>query len=90
MMQTIKVNASRSYEINIGAGLLSKPPASFFEQIRGRTVMIVSDDIVYPIYGIRSCPKAASVPNTLSSHTAKAARICPHIKNWSKKCTPRR
>ena len=50
-MRTVKVNASKSYEIVIGAGLLTAPPESFWAKVAGRTVMIVSDDHVWPLYG---------------------------------------
>ena len=50
-MKTVSVHASRSYEIRIGRGLLQQAG----EQIRSvtdeKTVMLVSDDTVWPLYG---------------------------------------
>lgn len=52
-MQTVKVNASRSYEICIGAGILTTLPKSLTDRICGKRVMIVSDDTVYSLHAGR-------------------------------------
>lgn len=50
-MQIIKVNTSTSYEVHIGQGLLGdagEKISALFPHVRA---MIVSDDIVFPLYG---------------------------------------
>lgn len=49
-MKTINVNASRKYDVRIGAGMLT---AVSTEKLSGRTVMVVSDDTVASLYGER-------------------------------------
>ena len=53
-MQTITVHASKKYDVAIGNGLLStiQPMA---ERIQNKTVMVVSDDTVFSLYGNRLC-----------------------------------
>ena len=50
-MTTVHIDASRSYDIRIGAGVLNSFPNT--PEVFGgvRTIMIVSDDTVYSLYG---------------------------------------
>lgn len=50
-MQTITVNASRTYEVRIGSGLLAQTGALSAPLIKGRDAVIVSDSNVWPLYG---------------------------------------
>ena len=50
-MQTITVHASKSYDVSIGSGLLTAIQ-SMAERLQNKTVMVVSDDTVFPLYGV--------------------------------------
>ena len=50
-MQTITVNASTSYDIHIGAGILSQTGAKIQAMGKVNKVCILSDSNVYPLYG---------------------------------------
>ena len=51
-MDTIRVNASTSYNVLVGPGLLSEAGTLITEAVpKARAAMIVSDDNVYPLYG---------------------------------------
>ena len=50
-MQTLTVNASRTYQVHIGAGLLSRAGELAAPLISGRAAVIVSDSNVWPLYG---------------------------------------
>ena len=53
-MTTVTVNASRTYDIKIGSGLLSSLPEEITKLGKVRKISIVSDSNVYPLYG-ESC-----------------------------------
>ena len=53
-MITVTVNASRTYDIKIGSGLLSSLPEEIKKLGKVRKISIVSDSNVYPLYG-ESC-----------------------------------
>ena len=50
-MKTVHVNASRQYDVLIGAGLLREAGARIRAVSDAKTVMLVSDDSVWPLYG---------------------------------------
>lgn len=50
-MRTIRVNASRSYNILVGSGLLGSIDRMARPFCAGRSVVLVSDDNVAPLYG---------------------------------------
>ncbi|MBQ8836511.1 MAG: 3-dehydroquinate synthase [Clostridia bacterium] len=50
-MQIIKVNTSTSYEVHIGKGLLESAGEKIAALFPRNRAMIVSDDIVFPLYG---------------------------------------
>lgn len=52
-MNSVIVNASRKYEVAIGKGLLSPDDNFICNNLKGKTAMIVSDDVVYGIYGAK-------------------------------------
>lgn len=52
-MKTITVEASRTYDIHIGSGLLSQVGALAAPLLKGREAVIVSDSNVWPLYGQR-------------------------------------
>ena len=52
-METITVNASRSYEVRIGPGLLDQVGELSAPLVRGRKAAVVSDSNVWPLYGRR-------------------------------------
>ena len=53
-MTTVTVNASRTYDIKIGSGLLSSLPEEIKKLGKVRKISIVSDSNVFPLYG-ESC-----------------------------------
>ena len=53
-MTTVTVNASRTYDIKIGKGLLSSLPEEIKKLGKVRKISIVSDSNVFPLYG-ESC-----------------------------------
>lgn len=50
-MQTISVNTSSPYEVHIGSGILETAGESILKVAKKCRAMIVSDDIVFPLYG---------------------------------------
>lgn len=52
-MLTIPVNASRAYDVCIGEGLLDSDTNFIIKELCQRTVMIVSDENVFALYGSR-------------------------------------
>lgn len=50
-MLTIPVKASKSYDVCIGKGLLSSGSNYIVNNLRGKSVMVVSDENVYGLYG---------------------------------------
>lgn len=50
-MKTVLVRASRQYEIRIERGLLRQAGSHLQAVARGRRVLLVSDDTVWPLYG---------------------------------------
>jgi 3-dehydroquinate synthase len=50
-MRSILVNASRTYEVKIGSGLLAQTGALAAPLVKGRDAVIVSDSNVWPLYG---------------------------------------
>lgn len=52
-MQKVHVNASRSYDIFIGGGLLDKSGEYISAAIKARHVCVVTDDNVDPLYSER-------------------------------------
>lgn len=52
-MKTITVQASRTYEVRIGSGLLRQVGEMAAPLIKGRDAVIVSDSNVWPLYGER-------------------------------------
>lgn len=50
-MLTIPVKASKSYDVCIGKGLLSADSNYIADKLRSKSVMIVSDENVYGLYG---------------------------------------
>ena len=50
-METITVNASRTYQVQVGAGLLARTGELSAPLIQGRDAVIVSDSNVWPRYG---------------------------------------
>lgn len=52
-METLTVEASRTYEVKIGAGLLDRAGELSAPLVAGRDAVIVSDSNVWPLYGRR-------------------------------------
>ena len=50
-METITVNASRTYQVQVGAGLLARTGELSAPLLQGRDAVIVSDSNVWPRYG---------------------------------------
>lgn len=51
MSRTVRVSASKSYDVIIENGSLPRVGEAFLEIGRGKTVCVVSDDKVHPLYG---------------------------------------
>lgn len=62
-MHSVTINASKSYEVVIGSGLLSAENSFIRNNLKGRTAIVVADDIVYGLYGksLESILKSADV-----------------------------
>lgn len=52
-MKTITVNASKKYDVIIGAGLLESTAELIKKTVSGKTAFVISDDNVFPLYGNR-------------------------------------
>lgn len=50
-MDIITVNASRTYDVHVGQGLLAKAGGLAAPLVTGRHCVIISDDNVFPLYG---------------------------------------
>ena len=50
-MQTVRVNASKKYDVCIGGGLLESLHNCIQRDLKHKTVMVVSDDSVFNIFG---------------------------------------
>ncbi len=50
-MKTIHVNASKSYDVKIGSGLLAQIGQEVAAVSKGTTAVVVSDSNVFPLYG---------------------------------------
>ena len=67
-MTTITVKASRTYDITVGAGLLDTVGARLAALLPPpRTVMLVSDDCVFPLYGARTKASLEAAGYTVST-----------------------
>ncbi|MBQ5390115.1 MAG: 3-dehydroquinate synthase [Clostridia bacterium] len=66
-MQTIHVHTSTAYEVQIGKGILESAGEKIAALSRAKRVMIVSDDIVFPLYGERVSKSLTDAGFTVSS-----------------------
>ena len=54
-MKTVHIDASRSYDVRIGRGLLDVCGRQIAERVRCASAAVVADDTVYALYGERVC-----------------------------------
>ena len=54
-MKTVHIDASRSYDVRIGRGLLDDCGRQIAERVRCASAAVVADDTVYTLYGERVC-----------------------------------
>ena len=54
-MKTVHIDASRSYDVCIGRGLLDDCGRQIAERVRCASAAVVADDTVYALYGERVC-----------------------------------
>ena len=54
-MKTVHIDASRSYDVRIGHGLLDDCGRQIAERVRCASAAVVADDTVYALYGERVC-----------------------------------
>lgn len=54
-MKTVHIDASRSYDVRIGRGLLGDCGRQIAERVRCASAAVVADDTVYALYGERVC-----------------------------------
>ena len=52
-MQSIRVDTSKPYTVEIGSGLIEKAGEKISRLTKAKKIMIVSDDVVFPLYGDR-------------------------------------
>ena len=71
-MKTVHIDASRSYDVRIGRGLLDDCGRQIAERVRCANAAVVADDTVYALYGERVCAslEAAGVPYVERDSTA--------------------
>ena len=68
-MRTIKIRAGKGYEVQIGAGLLAQAGEKSLAVSKAKKVLLVSDDIVYPLYGEK----------VVKSFTDAGAEVIPFV-----------
>ena len=66
-MKTVTINASKSYEIKIGSGLLTHLGAEALRLGKAKNVCIVSDSNVFPLYGKTASESLENVGFTVCS-----------------------
>lgn len=54
-MKTVHIDASRSYDVRIGRGLLDDCGRQIAERVRCASAAVAADDTVYALYGERVC-----------------------------------
>ena len=54
-MKTVHIDASKSYDVRIGRGLLDDCGRQIAERVRCASAAVVADDTVYALYGERVC-----------------------------------
>ena len=54
-MKTVHIDASKSYDVRIGRGLLDDCGRQIAERVRCASAAVVTDDTVYALYGERVC-----------------------------------
>lgn len=54
-MKTVHIDASKSYDVRIGRGLLDDCGRQIAERVRRASAAVVADDTVYALYGERVC-----------------------------------
>ena len=54
-MKNVHIDASRSYDVRIGRGLLDDCGRQIAERVRCASAAVVTDDTVYALYGERVC-----------------------------------
>ena len=54
-MKTVHIDASKSYDVRIGRGLLDDCGRQIAERVRSASAAVVADDTVYALYGERVC-----------------------------------
>ena len=54
-MKTVHIDASKSYDVRIGRGLLDDCGRQIAERVRCASTAVVADDTVYALYGERVC-----------------------------------
>lgn len=54
-MKTVHIDASKSYDVRIGRGLLGDCGRQIAERVRCASAAVVADDTVYALYGERVC-----------------------------------
>lgn len=54
-MKTVHIDASKSYDVRIGRGLLDDCGRQIAKRVRCASAAVVADDTVYALYGERVC-----------------------------------
>lgn len=77
-MRTVTVNASKTYDIKIGSGLLSSIGAEAAALGKVSKVCVVSDNNVFPLYGFSVCENLKAAGFAVHSYVFSAGE---HMKN---------
>ena len=81
-MNTVTVNASKSYKIRIGSGLLKTVGAEARALGKASKVCVVSDDTVFPLYGSRVCRSLETEGFTVYSYVFPAGEASKNGENY--------
>ena len=83
-MKTVHIDASRSYDVRIGRGLLDDCGRQIAERVRCASAAVVADDTVYALYGERVCAslEAAGVRTVcyVFPHGEKSKNLLEYVK----------
>ena len=75
-MTTVTVKASQTYDVKIGRGLLDTLGEEAARAFQGRTVCIVSDTNVWPLYGAQAQVSLENAGFSVFSYVFPAGEAC--------------
>lgn len=81
-MKTITVKASKTYEVRVGEGLLQTVGTLAAEVVRGKTVAVVSDSNIFPLYGKTVCDSLAQADFRVESFVFSAGEESKNLSTY--------